>query len=93
MNNPRLLTTLRGRTGAPLHGRNDCSAYARQLYHQNMQGPSTFVCAYNDGVAPVTPNPLAEAQASISRAARILPLLSYRIPFNESTLDLGCCLV
>jgi hypothetical protein len=62
-----------------------------------MQGLSTFVCACNDGVSPVTLNPLAEAQASISRAARILPypvpLLSHRIPFNEPRLDLGGCVV
>ncbi|KAF1954472.1 hypothetical protein CC80DRAFT_493906 [Byssothecium circinans] len=62
-----------------------------------MQGLSIFVCACNDGVSPVTLNPLAEAQASISRATCTLPypilLLSHRIPFHEPRLDLGCCLV
>ena len=105
MNNPKLLTTLGAQTGARLYGSRDYSAHVRSRWpfdrttavSQNHADLSAFVCACNDGIAPVTLNPLAEAQASISRAARILsytvPLLSYRIPFNEPRLDLDCCLV
>jgi hypothetical protein len=105
MNNPKLLTTLTGRTEAPLYGPRDCSAHVRSRWpfdrttavSPNHADLSAFVRACNDGVAPVTLNPLAEAQASISGADRILPypvpLLSHRIPFNEPRLDLGCCLV
>ncbi|KAF1953558.1 hypothetical protein CC80DRAFT_494454 [Byssothecium circinans] len=52
-----------------------------------MSGLSTFVCACNDGVLPVTLNPLAEAQASISRVAHsilFLPLLSRGIPLQRA---------
>jgi hypothetical protein len=45
----------------------------RQLYHQNTQSLSTFVCACNDGVLPVTLSPIAEAQASIL-VPRIMPV-------------------
>ncbi|OAL01665.1 hypothetical protein IQ06DRAFT_375942 [Phaeosphaeriaceae sp. SRC1lsM3a] len=31
----------------------------RQLYRMTIQGPSSFVCAYNDGIPPVTLSPLA----------------------------------
>ena len=56
----------------------------QQLYHQNMSSYSTFVCACNDGVLPVTPGPPGEAQASISMAAALyLSLyLSHLIGFS-----------
>jgi hypothetical protein len=108
MNNPKLLTTLTtltSRTEAPLYDSRDCSAHVRTRWpfdrttavSPNYADLSAFVRACNDGVAPVTLNPLAEVQASIPEADRILPypvpLLSHRTPFNEPRLDLGCCLV
>lgn len=57
---PKLLTIVRGRTGAYLHGPDDCGARARSRLSFNrtiavslsMQSLSTFVCAC-DGVLPV----------------------------------------
>lgn len=48
-----------------------------------MQNLSNFVCACNGGVLPVTLSPLAEALASISRAAALYLSLypSYLIVF------------
>jgi hypothetical protein len=45
----------------------------RQLYHRNISSLSNFVCDCNDSVLPVTLNPLAEVQASISSAAPLYP--------------------
>ncbi|KAF2182942.1 hypothetical protein K469DRAFT_217548 [Zopfia rhizophila CBS 207.26] len=61
--------TLRGQTEALLHGSKDCSAHARNRWlfdratavSPNMHSLSTFVCACNDGVLPVTLSPIAEA--------------------------------
>ncbi|KAF2678335.1 hypothetical protein K458DRAFT_423273 [Lentithecium fluviatile CBS 122367] len=75
--------TLKGQTEAHLYRPRDCSAYVRSrwlfdrttAYYQNMPSLSTFVCARNDGVSPVTLNPPVEAQAPISRAAALSSVL------------------
>ncbi|KAF1965123.1 hypothetical protein BU23DRAFT_561303 [Bimuria novae-zelandiae CBS 107.79] len=53
-----------------------------------MQRFSTLVCACNNGVLPITLNPLAKAQASIYGARPTLsyhlPLLSHHIPLQRA---------
>jgi hypothetical protein len=107
MNNPKLLTTLRGRTEAPLDGPKDFSAHVRSRWSFDR---TTAVSPKHAEpfrlrmrlqrrrfASSARLNPFAEAQASIARAAALYLILypphHIVFPFNEPRLELGCCLV
>jgi hypothetical protein len=103
MNKPRLLTTLRGRTEAPLHAPNDCSTRARGrllIDHTTAVSPKhagpfrlRLRSQRRRFASNARLNPPAEAQASNSRAAALYLSLypSYHIvfPSNEPRLELA----
>lgn len=91
MNNPKLPVTLRAQTGAPLYGHRDCSTHVRSRWSFDR---TTAVLPKHAGpfylrVRLERRRCAGDAQPTCQSATRILPhpvpLLSHRIPFNEST--------
>jgi hypothetical protein len=104
MDNAKTFYALGGQAEVHLYIPKDCSAMQgavrcltiRQLYQQNIPTLPPSSCACNNGVVLVTPNPLAEAQASTSSVTALFyltPLLSHCVPFHRintrSRLPLG----
>jgi hypothetical protein len=93
--------TLRSQPGARLYGPRDCSAHVRSRWSYNHTTaispkhtrPFHLRMRLQRRRFASNAYPLAEAQALISRAARILSysvsFLSYYIPFNKLRLNLS----